>query len=78
LYRIDCGKEVFYAFDDAEKDGILERLSKKKPKINVQRFKGLGELNPLQLRETTKDPNTRRLGQVTFDDAAATDEMMDM
>ncbi len=78
LYRIDCGKEVFYALDDDEKDGVLERLSKKKAKINVQRFKGLGEMNPLQLRETTMDPNTRRLVQLTIDDSAATMEMMDM
>jgi topoisomerase-4 subunit B len=78
LYRIDCGKEVFYALDDDEKEGILERLSKKKAKINVQRFKGLGEMNPLQLRETTMDPNTRRLVQLTIDDSDATMEMMDM
>ena len=78
LYRIDCGKEVFYALDDDEKEGILERLSKKKAKINVQRFKGLGEMNPLQLRETTMDPNTRRLVQLTIDDNQATMEMMDM
>ncbi|MGR5119585.1 DNA topoisomerase IV subunit B [Vibrio astriarenae] len=78
LYRIDCGKEVFYALDDDEKEGILERLSKKKAKINVQRFKGLGEMNPLQLRETTMDPNTRRLVQLTIDDSEATMEMMDM
>ena len=78
LYRIDCGKEVFYALDDDEKDGVLERLSKKKAKINVQRFKGLGEMNPLQLRETTMDPNTRRLVQLTIDDSEATNEMMDM
>ncbi|CAK2257831.1 hypothetical protein VCRA2112O187_9490002 [Vibrio crassostreae] len=78
LYRIDCGKEVFYALDDAEKDGVLERLSQKKAKINVQRFKGLGEMNPLQLRETTMDPNTRRLVQLTIDDSEATNEMMDM
>ncbi|EGQ7835353.1 DNA topoisomerase IV subunit B [Vibrio vulnificus] len=78
LYRIDCGKEVFYALDDDEKDGILERLSKKKAKINVQRFKGLGEMNPIQLRETTMDPNTRRLVQLTIDDSEATMEMMDM
>ncbi len=78
LYRIDCGKEVFYALDDDEKEGVLERLSKKKAKINVQRFKGLGEMNPLQLRETTMDPNTRRLVQLTIDDRESTIEMMDM
>ncbi|MDA9556354.1 DNA topoisomerase IV subunit B [Vibrio sp.] len=78
LYRVDCGKEVFYALDEEEKEGVLERLSKKKSKINVQRFKGLGEMNPLQLRETTMDPNTRRLVQLTIDDDQATMEMMDM
>lgn len=80
LYRIDCGKEVFYALDEDEKQGILERLEaeKKRGKINVQRFKGLGEMNPLQLRETTMDPNTRRLVQLTIDDVTQTLEMMDM
>ena len=78
LYRIDLGKEVFYALDEAEKNAILERLKGKRGKINVQRFKGLGEMNPLQLRETTMDPNTRRLVQLTIDDDSKTNEMMDM
>ena len=78
LYRIDCGKEVHYALDEQEKNSIMDRLSTKKAKINVQRFKGLGEMNPIQLRETTMDPNTRRLVQLTIDDEQATEEMMDM
>lgn len=78
LYRIDCGKEVFYALDDEEKKGVLEHLSQKRAKIDVQRFKGLGEMNPLQLRETTMDPNTRRLVQLTIDDSDETERMMDM
>ncbi|WP_289116887.1 DNA topoisomerase IV subunit B [uncultured Idiomarina sp.] len=80
LYRIDVGKEVFYALDEDEKQGILDRIEaeKKKGKINVQRFKGLGEMNPLTLRETTMDPNTRRLVQLTIDDAEMMEELMDM
>jgi topoisomerase-4 subunit B len=80
LYRIDVGKEVYYALDDAERNGILERLAaeNKRAKPNVQRFKGLGEMNPSQLRETTMDPDTRRLVQLVLDADDDTDSMFDM
>ncbi len=80
LYRIDVGKDVFYALDDEEKQGILDRIAaeKIKGKVNVQRFKGLGEMNPMQLRETTMAPDTRRLVQLTIGASKKVDNVMDM
>jgi topoisomerase-4 subunit B len=80
LYRIDIGKDIYYALDDAEKEGILDHIAaeKKQGKANVQRFKGLGEMNPLQLRETTMAPETRRLVQLTLPNGKKADEMLDM
>ncbi|MBV55637.1 MAG: DNA topoisomerase IV subunit B [Gammaproteobacteria bacterium] len=74
LFRIDVGKEVFYALDEDEKNGIIDRIAaeKKQGKVNVQRFKGLGEMNPLQLRETTMATDTRRLVQLTLESEAST------
>ena len=80
LYRIDVGKAVYYALDDAEKKGVLDRIEaeKIKGKVNVQRFKGLGEMNPSQLRETTMNPDTRRLIQLSLEDGVGTDQHLDM
>ena len=80
LYRIDVGKKVYYAADEAEKQGILDRISAEgnKQPVNIQRFKGLGEMNPIQLRETAMDPNTRRLVQLTLKENDHTRQIMDM
>ncbi len=80
LYRIDAGKEVFYALDEGERKGILDRIDaeKKKGKITVTRFKGLGEMDPAQLRETTMSRDTRRLVQLTVSGPDKTDQLMDM
>ncbi len=80
LFRIDVGKQTFYALDGEERRGLLARIEAEKitGKITETRFKGLGEMNPLQLRESTIDPDTRRLVQLTIDDDHATDALMDM
>jgi topoisomerase-4 subunit B len=80
LYRIDAGKQVYYALDDGERDATLARIAKENARTRpvVTRFKGLGEMNPTQLRETTIDPRTRRLVQLTIDAVDNTDQLMDM
>lgn len=80
LYRIDIAKDKFYALDEAERDGIIDRLTaeKRKGKISVTRFKGLGEMNPLQLRESAIAPETRRLAQLTIEAGDKTFTIMDM
>jgi topoisomerase-4 subunit B len=80
LYRIDAGRKVYYALDDAERDATLQRIEKENSRTRpvVTRFKGLGEMNPVQLRETTIDPRTRRLVQLTIEGKDNTDQLMDM
>jgi len=80
LYRIDVGKNVFYALDDHERDGILQRIEAEgiRGKVNIQRFKGLGEMNPLQLRETTMNRDTRRLVQLVLKAEDGADATIDM
>jgi topoisomerase-4 subunit B len=80
LFRIDVGKEVFYALDENEKEGLLKTIQKKKikGKLTVTRFKGLGEMSPTQLRETTMKKTTRRLVQLTIEAEDGTNEMLDM
>jgi len=80
LFRIDLGKEVYYALDESEKQGVMDRIAaeKKKGKLQVTRFKGLGEMNPLQLRETSMAPDTRRLVRLTIEPGDSTHSMMDM
>lgn len=80
LYRIDVGKEVFYAVDELERRAVMDRIEaeKKKGKVSVTRFKGLGEMNPVQLRETSVAPDTRRLVRLTIADGDDTNKTMDM
>ncbi len=80
LFRIDVGQEVYYALDDPERKGILDRIAAERAhaRVTVTRFKGLGEMNPLQLRETTMDPNTRRLVQLEIKLRDSTDRILDL
>ncbi len=80
LYRIDVGKRVFYALDESERQGVIDRIKVEKLKgtVNVQRFKGLGEMNPSQLRETTMNPDTRRLVQLTIEEDDQTSDQLDL
>ena len=80
LYRVDCGKEVLYALDEKQKEQIVSEFKGKKgkPKINIQRFKGLGEMNPSQLRETVMNPETRQLVRLSISSTDNANAMMDL
>ena len=78
LYRIDVGKKIHYALDEDEKQGIIERLNAKNKNIKIQRFKGLGEMNPVQLRDTAMAPDTRRLVQLSIDTGEGAEGTLDM
>ncbi|GIX31841.1 MAG: DNA topoisomerase 4 subunit B [Porticoccaceae bacterium] len=80
LYRIDVGQDTYYALDEAEREGILDRIRAegRRGKVQITRFKGLGEMNPMQLRETTMDPATRRLVRLELDDAEQTEQLLDL
>lgn len=80
LFRIDAGKKVFYALDESERQSVLDKLEKEnfKGKVTVTRFKGLGEMNPQQLRETTMNRDTRRLVQLSVSNDDNSEELMDM
>jgi topoisomerase-4 subunit B len=80
LFRVDVGKQVFYCLDEGEKEAMLQRIEREKMKgaVSTTRFKGLGEMNPPQLRESTIHPDTRRLVQLTIDEDDGTSKLMDM
>jgi len=80
LFRVDVGKQVFYCLDESERDAMLDKIQREKIKgaVSVTRFKGLGEMNPSQLRESTIDPDTRRLVQLTVEADDGTTKVMDM
>jgi topoisomerase-4 subunit B len=80
LFRVDVGKQMFYCLDEAERDALLERIQREKMRgaVSVTRFKGLGEMNPPQLRESTIHPDTRRLVQLTVATDDGTAKLMDM